>query len=416
VFALALVFTVRQAAREPRRRLARTLAMAMFVLFVVQGLQASAPLEHRAMTLSGGDDWLAYEARAREVETGGLLMPFGKPLFQGDAFYYYPGYSYFLAAVHKMTGEDLSGPIFVHFLLLFVTNVVVYRTARKLFDERSAIGAVFLLTLIEELAFIRHYTVILLSENLYIVTVAWMIAALVGFIESGRRSRIAWAGLAAGISSLVRPVMMLYFVPAILIVLFAAHRHRPGAWAAARAALLFGACWIGVTLLATVRNYLVAGDPVFIVISPAHQFILDNLPANGQGYMRLYTSGLGSAVHVLSRIAIEHPYELARGVLTKVGFSLGWLQLMGGKPHPELLAASAGYLLALAAMPSARAFATWPVHAFVLAHLAGMVLRMPTLYGYRLILPLYLFFPVFASAMIADAARRIFLVPRVRPA
>ena len=384
-----------------------TLAAAMFGLFLVQGVVAAAPLQHRALSLSGGDDWLAYEARAREVETGGLLMRFGRPLFTGDVFYYYPGYSYFLAAVHQLSGEDPSGPTLSHFLLLFLTNVILYRTAARLFDRRIALGAIAVLIGIEELAFIRHYTVILLSENLYFSTVAWTVAALVGFISEGRRALLVSAGVAAGLSSLVRPVMMLYFLPAVAIVMIAAYRQRPHRGSVATAALLLISCWLAVTSLATIRNYLVAGSPVFIVETPARQFIFDNLPStNGQAYMPLQPTGLASAARVLVRIAVEHPYDFGRGWLTKLGFSLGWLPLMGGSAHPELVAASAGYLFALLLLPSARAFITWPVHAFVISHLGGMVLRMPSLYGYRLILPLYLFFPMFACAVLAGAVRR----------
>src|SRR5206468_8288544 len=107
-------------------------------------------------------------------------------------------------------------------------------------------------------------------------------------------------------------------------------------------------------------------------------------------------------------------YELFRGFLIKAGFSLGWLQLMGARAHPELVAASAGYLMALLLLPSARSFATWPIHAFVVSHLAAMVLRMPSLYGYRLILPLYVFFPIFAAAVLAEAMHRSAGVPRIR--
>jgi hypothetical protein len=72
---------------------ARAGAAAMLVLFVAQGLAASMPLQHRAVSLSGGDDWTAYEAQARAVATGDLLMLFGQPPGHGDVLYYYPGYT-----------------------------------------------------------------------------------------------------------------------------------------------------------------------------------------------------------------------------------------------------------------------------------------------------------------------------------
>ena len=69
--------------------------------------------------------------------------------------------------------------------------------------------------------------------------------------------------------------------------------------------------------------------------------------------------------------------------------------------------ASAGYLLAVLLVPAARSAPTWPIHAFVAAHMAGLVLTMPSNYGYRLLLPMYVFFPIFASAAAFAAARRV---------
>jgi len=79
---------------------------------------------------------------------------------------------------------------------------------------------------------------------------------------------------------------------------------------------------------------------------------------------------------------------------------------MGGRIHPELVLASAGYLFAIVLLSTARAPVTWPIHAFVAAHLAGLVLTMPSNYGYRLLLPMYVFFPIFASAVAIAAVLR----------
>ena len=167
--------------------------------------------------------------------------------------------------------------------------------------------------------------------------------------------------------------------------------------------------WMSVVSLATIRNYLVAGTPVLISEAPAQTFVIYNLPAEGgAAYIEAYKNhtGVGSALRLLARIAVEHPRDMARNVITKVGFSLGWLQWMGGNPHPELLLASIGYLLAVLFVPAARSMTTWPIHAFVAAHLGGMVLTMPSNYGYRLLLPMYVFFPIFASAAAIAALRR----------
>jgi hypothetical protein len=65
-----------------------------------------------------------------------------------------------------------------------------------------------------------------------------------------------------------------------------------------------------------------------------------------------------------------------------------------------LMLLSMAYLVSLALMPRARRLETWPVHLFVAAHLAGMLLTLPSSYGYRLILPPYLLMPPFACALL----------------
>jgi hypothetical protein len=87
-------------------------------------------------------------------------------------------------------------------------------------------------------------------------------------------------------------------------------------------------------------------------------------------------------------------------VLTKIGFSFGALQWMGLRFHPELLGPGLGYLVAVPLLSAARRVRTWPIHGFVLAHLVGMALTTPTIYGYRLILPMHLFFSMFAIALV----------------
>jgi hypothetical protein len=263
-----------------------------------------------------------------------------------------------------------------------------------------------ILLAIEELAFVRHYTVALLSENLYFLTSAVAVDRLVRFAQGRGDGELIRGGLAAGVSSLIRPALMLYLVPAVLIVAAVQLRMRVTIARAAVSAALLAAVWLATLAPATIRNYVIAGEPVLISNSPTISFINYNLPPtpDALNYRDLYLSGVPVPV-VFARIAMDHPVETARAMAIKLGFSLGLLQLMGARVHPELVAASLGYLLALALCPATRAPLTWPIHGFVLAHLAGMVLTMPSNYGYRLILPLYLFFPMFAACLALAAYR-----------
>jgi hypothetical protein len=179
--------------------------------------------------------------------------------------------------------------------------------------------------------------------------------------------------------------------------------------ATAAALGVFLICWGAVVLLATARNYLVAGTPVLICETPAHMFVIYNVPptVDGRPYLNAFSGGVGSATRVLLQIILHHPFLWLRVALTKIAFSFGWLAVLGGRNHPELILSSLGYLGALCFCPPARAASTWPVHGFVVAHLTGMVLSMPSIYGYRLILPLYLFMPMFAATFLNHVLTRI---------
>jgi hypothetical protein len=373
----------------------------VFVLLAIQGFVRSRHLIGRMLSLTGGDDWLAFEARAREVLIRGPLMTFGAPLGEGDAFMYYPLYSYFLALVHRVVGEDLFGVIFVQFVVLFFATWIVHRIALAVFGRRIALIAVVPLVLIQQSAFVRWYTVTLLSENLYYLTVAACVLMVVRFVHRQRTADLVLAGAIGGASALTKPSMMLYLVPAIIVIALAVRPPRR-AVGIARALGIFGISWFAVVSLATIRNYVVSGDPVLIVTGQAWSFIIYNLPdipGSHQHYAARWGGSLWSTAMLLWDMLLTYPRHFLDGAYTKVMFSLGMVHWMGNnRPHLELAAVSVGYLASVLCSPAARSLPAFAVHAFVLTHLASMILTMPSNYGYRLILPMYLFMPMFATA------------------
>jgi hypothetical protein len=70
------------------------------------------------------------------------------------------------------------------------------------------------------------------------------------------------------------------------------------------------------------------------------------------------------------------------------------------RPHPELIAITALYALTLIFSAKMRNPDLWPVHAFVASHWASMALTSPWNYGYRLILPPF----VYTTALSVAAA------------
>jgi hypothetical protein len=81
----------------------------------------------------------------------------------------------------------------------------------------------------------------------------------------------------------------------------------------------------------------------------------------------------------------------------------------GYRPHPELVGVTLLYVATVIASTTMRARVLWPVHLFVLAHVASMGLTMPWNYGYRLIIPPFVYTSTLsvaaASSLIAMGAR-----------
>jgi dolichyl-phosphate-mannose-protein mannosyltransferase len=381
----------------------RLLYSAMTVLFAAQGFWKAVPFRDRFVSLSSGDDWLQYEASAREILTGGLLMTYGKPPGQGDAYFYYPFYSYFLAFVHRLTGEDLYGIVVVQFLVLLLATILIHRLTRRLFGAEAALLAVGLLVAVEQMAFVRYYTVTLLAENLFFLTVAATVYALTRFVQTGHALSLVVAGLCGGVSAITKPSIMLMLPPAIVLVAIAGRRRRWSWSASAIHAFGFAAAWGAVVSLTLLRNYVVSGQPVLITTGQQWSFVLHNLPSTVNVTREYHDSmdnlggGYTATVILLARLIWNYPADVLGTMAVKVGFSLGMVHWLGSKVHPELLLLTAGYLSSIVLFPAARQIATWPAHLFVATHLVTMVLTMPSIYGYRLILPMYLFFASFSG-------------------
>jgi hypothetical protein len=222
-------------------------------------------------------------------------------------------------------------------------------------------------------------------------------------------SSLLLAAVAGGLSSLTRPSILLMLPPAAVVVAAAqGRRSRPAR--GAMLAVLFIALWMATILPGTVRNYVMSGEPVLISSGQALTFVVFNLPSAGDitRYRDAFEGSMSSAAAVLTLIMIEHPREFFANLSTKLGFSLGMVQWMGTdmKPHPELVLTSLAYLVAIVFVREARSLVALPLHLFVLTHLATLMLTMPSNYGYRLLLPMYLFMPVFGAAALQRAFRR----------
>jgi len=396
VWLFALIAAVRAA---PPTRSSAAAAVTLIALSL-QGIWQARQFAGRVLTLSQGDDWFGFESRARDVLHHGPMMMLGEPTGQGHAYFYHPLYCYFLAVVHALTGESLFGPVFLQFVILGVVAVLMWRFAADLFGDTAAtIGAAALVALFE-LDFVRYYTVTLLSENIYILTVTMTLAHFARWVRGGRRRDVVLMAVWGGISSMTRPAMMMFFVPAVALVALLALLRTRTITAAAAAAALAAVVWLGTISPATVRNWVASHRLVLVSEGFAGGFIAYNLPASADAnaYSDL-TAGPVKSLLMLASLAIRFPREFFAIQLHKIGFSLGMVHWAGGyRPHPELVAVTVLYVLMLVAAPTMRARELWPVHAFVVAHVISMGLTLPWNYGYRLILPPFVYTTCFSAA------------------
>jgi len=407
----ALAAKLRQVRTLRRVEAAQQCVMPVVMLgLTLQGLWKSRHLVDHVFTLTGGDDWLAFEMNAREILFNGWLLPRGDLPGKGVPYYEYPGYAYFVAGAHWLTGDSLAGVILINFVCLALATVLVHAIATRLTDQRAALIAVAWLLALEQMDFVRYYTVTLLSENLFVVLVALTLYLFVRFVREGQWWTVVVGAAAGGLATATRPTLLL-FLPVAMILLPLARLGRDRVVRAAAVPLVVIVFWLGAISPFTYRNYVMTGKTVMLTEGQAGTFIEYNLPnrdaAGNLKYFEAFTGSMASAVRIMLWILWEHPAETLNNWGIKAGFVLGMVHWMGsGTPHPELVLTSIGYLLALILVREARSLGAWLLHGFVWTHLATMMLSMPSNYGYRLILPMYVFMVIFAAALIAKPIAR----------
>jgi hypothetical protein len=132
------------------------------------------------------------------------------------------------------------------------------------------------------------------------------------------------------------------------------------------------------------------------------------MPVRDPKYWQDFDGTLFNAGLVLLRIFIDHPIASIQLYGGKLGFGLGMVHWLGpGRPHPELVLTSIGYFVAIVMFRPLRTVAAWPLHAFIVTHLATLMLSMPSNYGYRMILPVYVFTSLAAGAVAATWLARV---------
>jgi hypothetical protein len=420
---LAVVRSLRHEYRRLRRGFNPHSALAMaWAVGIADALIIAAPTYGRLVTLTGGDDWLTYEAQARDIGLHSWLMTKGAALGQGDPFYGQPLYSYFLAGCHWLFGDRLFGIYFVQRLFATATIVVLWRTVALLFDESAGLAALITAIVVVSEKF-TPWSTILLTETLFVPLVCLWVYTLVrvaGRRGSTNREAVV-AGVVGGLATLTRSSLLLAWA-VVVPALASALGRSPRRWTVIA---LVTSAMMATTSLALVRNWIVAHKFVPISSEGSVVLFLGNPPPDmtipAEHHTQYDRLGLDLYARAVVEYARQQPRALVRGLGRKALYTLGWFERL----HPG--AGTSAFYIATWMAALAGVVALWwlrpapPLAVLVIpllvaaSHFAAVVLFLPDVYGDRLIMPFYMLIVPYAVVPIIAIMRRVRAFRRTRP-
>jgi hypothetical protein len=273
--AASLLSMARRAWRERGAPQWRALAALAVLGAAAEAWWFAWPMAGRLWILPGGDDPLTYETYARDIVMNGPLMLMGGQLGQGDAFYYQPLYSYALAVVHLVFGEDFFGVFLVQRLSMCGVLLGLCWIARRLDGPRAAVVTAIVGTALFY-GWVTRWAAELFTEVVFVpLVVAWACALLRCLDDLAPKRFVVMAGIAGGLAVLGRSTLLLAVPPVLLLLWFALPAGRR------RAVFAIVAVMAAVVSLATVRNRVVSGTAVPITTSFSINLYLGNEPPAG---------------------------------------------------------------------------------------------------------------------------------------
>jgi hypothetical protein len=410
VFIVAAV-TPRIRPLAPRRsgsRLAALTALAVSGFLVGQALRTNQPLIDRTYFMSTGNDPIAYEGAARDIMEFGLLMNGGRSLGEGNPYGYYPLYSYVLAAVHWLIGDDAAAAFLANGMFLASTVWFTWMLGWCALRGMAAVVAVTGLGMfLWWYAF--PYTGETFSDNLFLPMVFAALVSVSVAVRTGTTGAATSAGVLCALTAAARPSFLL-FLPILAACLMMWDRHRRPR-ALRLIVLLFVGFVVGVAPF-TLRNYLVSGQFVMLMGAPGSGIPHFLVPSSAELSGRLTGAPSFSEILTVSaEIFVTHPWRSFTIEARKVLFTLGFTNL---SPYEQALRPSFVVVTAMGFMALARGRVPSSVAlvgvAFALSHGLSMILAAPWTYGYKTILPnltLSLFWSMYLLHSRATATRDV---------
>jgi hypothetical protein len=369
-------------------------------VLVVWAVSLSAGALGKTAHLHPGGDPLLYGSAARDIIHNGPWMLHGKPMGQAQPFYHYPLYPYVLAVGYACVGEGLATIYLVNGLLLALVPVLFWEMGwKRLSSVAAGIGFSALI------AFLGYYAapIVTFEEAAFadFAFIPLVFVAILTFsraIEAPGRSNLVLAGVCAAMGAAARPSLMTFIYLAPVVLWFGMTDAHPERRVRAALWMLAG---VAIGLLPfTLRNVLAAGRFVVLVNSwiQVPYFLVPPEIAEKPGGI----PGPLQAVAMAWDIFREYPIRTVWLTVRKLLYTLG-VTAVG--PAGILQANSLSVLTPLfiiavlfRRIPRATMLA---LVAFVVSHVAAMVLAAPWTFHYKTILPLHAAF-LFGAVFLID--------------
>ncbi|MEQ1869229.1 MAG: glycosyltransferase family 39 protein [Vicinamibacterales bacterium] len=394
----AKTLTWRQLSEQPRWLIAIPL-----VLFGIQGLIVAHG--HADLTIfTVGDDMRSYASTGRDIALHGWLANQGKPLFQGEPFYFYPLYPYAVALSHLLFDESFYGIVLLQFILLGATFGTIACLALELLGAGVAWATLVVLMALGEMDFVRYYTASIFTDNLYYPLVAASVYALVRLDRRPSTAVAVAAGILGGLATITRP-SMLFVLPLVLI--WAYWPTSPAPARTKSAIVRTAVAWAAVIATVTLRNWIVSGRVVLIAESSLQVIMFLAPPGvNWKDYLVVRRPSVVQTIAGTIRLFLDHPLPVVLVEARKLGFMLGFTNVgTGYSLHPEFVALTLTYfgcwIRKWRSMPGAL------VHLTLLGHVIAFLVASPVTYGYKTILTLMILAAPFSVAFVMDGMGRL---------
>lgn len=391
-FAAALVDAYRPLrATWTRTDVGRLAVLAFTAAFLLLGLARAIRAEHTTVQLTIGDDYLRYEAMARAILRGDVLLTEGHAPGEGTPYYHYPLYPFALAAAHYLFGDDFANVLLFNCICVAMLGPLIFAFLGRHLPP-PATAAAMTVALFFGGFYLFPYTATAYSDNLYLVTMFGTLLGGIAALEAPRTWRFFACGVLIALAAATRPsgfIFLPFFAAAILL-----YKEIGGLAARVKAiAATVGGFAAGVSPF-TIRNRIVTGRWVMLVggYMSITAFLYPperdqyTIPLLVDGHMPTMLQTLGQ---IRSAIA-ENPASVAWVEMRKVLFTLGWTDFGPAGLHvPFFGVYPILFLIALFAKRIPRSTA-YVLLAFLASHLVSMVLGAPWTYGYKSILPFHL--------------------------